>query len=178
MNSSTPKAKITIKELVIFAMLGAVMFCGDVLMEMLPNIHLVGVLTVVFTLVYRVKALIPIYLYVFITWLVSGLSLWVLPYWYIWLILWAIIMVLPKKMPIWLQWGVYPVVCMIHGLSFGTLYAPVQAFLFKYNWDQTLVWIINGFTFDILHAVGNFAGGLLIIPLVAVLKKLNKQAKI
>ena len=106
MNLSTQKAKLSIKEITLFAMLGAIMYCGDIFMEMLPNIHLVGVLTVVYTIVFRKKALIPIYLYVLITLLTNGFGMWSLPYLYLWLILWGIVMILPKNMPIWLQWFV------------------------------------------------------------------------
>lgn len=178
MNLFTPKAKLTVKEITLFAMLGAIMFCGDIFMEMLPNIHLVGVLTVVYTIVFRKKALIPMYLYVLLILLTSGFGMWSLPYLYVWLILWAIVMILPKNMPLWLQWCVYPFVCMLHGLSFGILYAPAQALMLGLNFEATVAWIVSGLGFDILHAVGNFAGGLLIIPLATLLKMLKKQAKI
>ena len=55
---------VNIREMCIFAMLGAVMFASKVIMEALPNIHLLGVLTVTYTVVYRRRALVPIYLYV------------------------------------------------------------------------------------------------------------------
>ena len=42
----------------IFAMLGAIMFVSKLVMEFLPNVHLVGALLVVYTVVYRTKALI------------------------------------------------------------------------------------------------------------------------
>ena len=51
--------------MVIFAMLGTLMFCSKIILEVLPNIHLLGMLTMVYTIVYRRKALIPIYIYVF-----------------------------------------------------------------------------------------------------------------
>lgn len=178
MNSSIPKAKLTVKEITLFAMLGAIMYCGDIFMEALPNIHLVGVLTVVYTLVFRKKALIPIYLYVFLTLLTSGFGMWSLPYLYIWLILWAMAIILPKNMPLWLKWIVYPFVCMLHGLSFGTLYAPAHALMFGLNFEGMLAWIISGLSFDLLHTVGNFAGGLLIVPLTRFLTVLCKKAKI
>ena len=56
--------KLTIKEIAVFGMLGAVMYLSKMLMELLPNIHLLGVFTIAFTLVYRKKALYPIYIYV------------------------------------------------------------------------------------------------------------------
>lgn len=178
MNWSTQKAKLTVKEITVFALLGALMYCGDILMEALPNIHFVGVLTVAYTLVFRQKALIPIYLYVFLTLLTNGFGLWSLPYLYIWTVLWGIVIILPKKLPIWLQWIIYPLVCMLHGLSFGILYAPAHALIMGLDFDGMLAWIISGLTFDIVHAIGNFAGGLLIIPLKTILIILKHKADV
>ena len=92
--------KITIRELVTFAMLSEIMVVSKVIMEGLPNIHLVGTFVVAFTLTYRAKALFPIYGYVFINGLWEGFEPfgW-LPEVYIWLILWAAVMILPKNMP-------------------------------------------------------------------------------
>ena len=52
----------TTREIPIFAMLGAVMYASKIIMEFAPNIHLIGVFTVAFTVVYRQKALYAIYL--------------------------------------------------------------------------------------------------------------------
>ena len=57
--------KLSIYELVLLPMLGGIMFVSKLLMEFLPNIHLLGMFIMVFTIVYRWKALVPIYIYVF-----------------------------------------------------------------------------------------------------------------
>ena len=178
MSLSTQKAKISVKEITVFALLGALMYMGDILMEALPNIHLVGVLTVVYTLVFRKKALIPIYIYVFITLLTNGFGMWSLPYLYLWTVLWGIVMILPPQMPKWLQWIAYPLVCALHGIFFGTLYAPAHALMMGFDFKGMITWILAGLTFDFIHAVGNLAGGMLIVPLKDFLLKLKKQAKI
>ena len=54
--------KLTIREIAVFGMLGALMYASKMLMEVLPNIHLLGVFTIAFTVVYRKKALYPIYI--------------------------------------------------------------------------------------------------------------------
>ena len=59
--------KLTIKEIAIFSMLGALMYASKAIMEMIPNVHLLGVFIVAFTVVYRKKALYPIYIFVFLT---------------------------------------------------------------------------------------------------------------
>ena len=41
--------KLTTKEITVFAMLGAVMYESKIVMEFAPNIHLLGVFTISFT---------------------------------------------------------------------------------------------------------------------------------
>lgn len=156
-------------------MLGSLMFCSKVVMEFLPNVHLLGALTIVYTLVFRQKALIPIYINVILIGLYGGFNFWWVPYLYIWTILWAITMLLPKKMPKWLCCIVYPAICCLHGLAYGTLYAPAQALMFHLDFEGMIAWIISGIPFDIIHGIGNLVAGLLIFPLSQLLHKLTRQ---
>lgn len=162
------------RQLTIFALLGAVMFCSKVLMEWAPNIHLLGMLTMAYTLTYRKKALIPIYVYVLLQGAFAGFALWWIPYTYIWTILWGITMILPKNMPAKIAVPVYMGVCALHGLCFGTLYAPVQAIMYGLSWKGMIAWIIAGLPFDAIHAAGNLVVGALILPLSRTLTKLEK----
>ena len=151
------------------------MLLSKLVMEALPNIHLLGVLTIAYTLVYRWRALIPIYVYVILNGLLSGFNAWWVPYLYIWTLLWAITMLLPRMMPKWLACIIYPTLCALHGIAFGVLYAPAQAIMFGLNFQETLTWIAAGLPFDIIHSVGNFAVGLLIYPLSEVIRKLENR---
>lgn len=74
--------KLTIKEIAVFGMLGAVMYASKLLMELLPNVHLLGVFVVAFTVVYRKKALYPIYTYVILNGVFCGFAAWWVPYLY------------------------------------------------------------------------------------------------
>ena len=157
-------------------MLGALMFASKMLMEVAPNIHLLGVFTIAFTVVYRAKALYPIYIYVLLNGIFAGFGTWWIPYLYIWAVLWGITMLLPKKMPKPVAVVVYSLVNALHGYGFGLLYAPVQALVFGLNFKGMIAWICAGFYFDIIHAISNFAMGFLIIPLSNTLKKAHKTA--
>ncbi len=161
-----------------FAMLGTLMFVSKLLMEALPNIHLLGMLTMAYTLVYRRKALIPVYLYVMMNGLYGGFNLWWFPYLYVWTILWAITMLLPKTMPKTVACVVYPLICGVHGFAFGALYAPAQALMFGFDFNQTVAWIVAGLPFDVMHGVGNIVAGLLIVPLSELLRKLNRSQRL
>lgn len=161
--------------MVIFAMLGAVMFATTYVMKILPNIHLLGMFIMVFTLVYRSRALIPLYVYVFLEGLFGGFALWWVPYLYIWTVLWGVTMLLPRSMPQKVAVPVYMTVCGLHGLCFGLLYAPAQVVLFGLPLRSLPAWIAAGLPYDLLHAAGNLAAGTLIVPLTKLLKKLESR---
>ena len=72
--------KLKLKELAVFAVLGAFMFISKQVMEALPNIHLLGTLIVAYTVVFRGKALYPIYVFVALQGLISGFATWWIPY--------------------------------------------------------------------------------------------------
>ena len=165
--------KLTVKELTTFAMLGAIMYVSKMVMEVVPNVHLLGVFIVAYTVVYRKKALYPIYTFVLITGIYSGFATWWIPYLYIWTVLWAVVMLLPKDMPIKVQPIVYMIVCGLHGLLYGTLYAPAQALLFGLDFNGMIAWIIAGLPWDLVHGISNFVCGLLIIPISSTLRKIK-----
>lgn len=169
------KGLLLLRDLVVFAMLGSLMFLSKLVMEGLPNVHPLGMLTMVYTLVYRRKALYPLYVYILLNGIYAGFATWWLPYLYLWTILWGVTMLLPRRMPPRVAPVVYSLVCGLHGLAFGALYAPAQALLFHMSFEQMLAWITVGFPWDIVHAVGNLAMSVLIVPLVKVLTKLEKS---
>ena len=167
-----------IRRITIYAFLGTLMYISKLAMEFLPNVHLIGALIITYTIVYRARAIIPVYVFVFLTGLLSaGFNVWWLPYLYIWTVLWGMAMLIPRKLPTGAAVVVYPVVCALHGLMYGTLYAPVQALAFGYTFEQTIAWISIGFPWDIMHACGNFVAGFLILPLSKLLFKLEGSVK-
>ena len=154
-------------------MLGTLMFTSKLIIDAAPNIHLIGMFTVTFTAVYRTKALIPIYIFVFLTGLYGGFGLWWVPYIYIWTVLWAATMLVPKNLSPKIKYPVLTVICALHGLLYGVLYAPFQALAFGFNFKTTIAWISAGFWFDILHCTGNLFASILILPLSKLLIRLN-----
>lgn len=169
--------RLTTRELTIFAMLGALMYASKIVMEFAPNIHLLGVFTIAFTVVYRKKALYPIYIYVLLNGLLSGFSAWWVPYLYLWTVLWGMVMLLPQKMPKAVRPLVYMSVCAVHGFLFGTLYAPVQAVLFGFSLEKMIAWMIAGLPWDFLHGVSNFFCGVLIVPVISVLRLAERSVE-
>lgn len=169
--------KLKIRETAVFGFLGSLMFASKILMDALPNIHLLAVFTVVLTVVYRRKALWPIYICVTLIGLYGGFNAWWVPHLYLWTILWGAAMLLPRKMPRPVAIAVYSALCCVHGLLYGTMYAPAQAVMFGYSFEQTVAWIIAGLPFDLIHGIGNLGMGLLAVPMIQVLLRLEKRSK-
>ena len=168
--------KLTAKETAIFAMLGALMYASKIIMDMAPNIHLLGVFVIAITVVYRKKALYPIYIFVLLTGLLNGFSAWWVPYTYIWTVLWAVVMLLPKRIPKKAAPLIYMIICSLHGFGYGILYAPAQALLFGLSFKGMISWIITGLPFDMIHGVSNFFCGMLVMPIVSTLRLAERSS--
>ena len=84
-------------------------------------------------------------------------------------------MLIPRKIPKVATGIIYPILCSLHGFAFGILYAPGQALMFGYNFEETLAWIAMGLAFDITHGISNIFTGLLVLPFSELLKKLSKK---
>jgi energy-coupling factor transport system substrate-specific component len=151
------------------------MFLSRNLMQMIPGVHFLGLIIAVSTLTYRVRALIPLYVYILTDGLFAGFSQWWIPYLYIWLPLWLMFMLAGRlKLRKEILAPLYMFLCGLHGLTFGLMYAPMQALFFGLSFEGMVAWVIAGLPTDIAHAVSNFAMGTLIMPLSALLRKLDK----
>lgn len=168
--------RLTTREIVTFAMLGAVLFIGDIAFEWAPNVHPVTMLVMVYTLTYRKKGIIPLVIYIVLQAVFFG-GLWLVPYCYIFPICHLVTLALPQNMSRIKAQICYTLVCTVFGLLFGTLYAPWQALVFmkSFNLSKILAWIVSGLPSDIVHAAGNFAASFLIIPLADLLRKINAR---
>ena len=166
---------LTSREITVFAMLGTIMYASKMIMEVIPNVHLLGVFTIAFTVVYRRKALYPIYTYVILNGIFSGFAAWWVPYLYLWTVLWGAVMLLPENIPARKKPFVYMTVCAFHGFLFGVLYAPAQAIMYGLSFRGMLAWIAAGLPFDFIHGVSNFFCGGLIVPIVSLLKMAERK---
>ncbi len=169
--------KLSVKEMAVFSMLGTLMYASKLITEAFPNIHILGVFIITFTIVYRKKALYPIYIFVFLTGMFSGFATWWISYLYIWVILWLMVMAVPQKLPEKVKAVIYIIVGALHGYMYGILYAPAQALLFGLDFNGMIAWIIAGLPFDIVHGTSNLFCGLLIQPMVKALKIAEKASK-
>lgn len=161
--------KLSIGQIALFGMLGALTFGAKFVMSYLPNIEPVSLMVMVFAVVMGTKALYPIYLYILLEILVYGIGDWNIMYLYIWPLLWLIARLL-RKMQHPLGWAM---LSGVFGLLFGALCSPV--YYFMGGWQMVTAKWISGLSFDLMHCAGNFVIALvLFVPLRELLTKLYK----
>lgn len=164
------KHTLTLRQVALFGLLGALTFGAKVALSLLPNIEPVSLLVMVYAVVFGRKALYPIYLYVGLEILFYGIQLWSINYLYVWTLL-AIGAWLLRKSENPLAWAV---LAGGFGLLFGALCAPV--YLFTGGWEFALSWWASGIPFDALHCAGNFAMALVLFnPLRKLLTRLYSR---
>ena len=159
--------RISVRELTLFGLLGALTFGAKFVMSGLPNIEPVSLMVMLFAVVFGKKALYPIYLYVLMEILIFGIQLWNINYLYVWLIL-AAAAWLMRRMTHPLGWAL---LAGVFGLLFGLLCAPV--YLVTGGPAFAVSWWLSGIPFDVTHCIGNFVIVLVLFnPLRKLLDKL------
>ncbi len=174
--SRLPRAADRTKKMAVYALYATLMFLSAQI-DIIPNVHQLTLFLTAFTVVYRAEALIPLYLYVFLEGIFGGFDpLWWPPYLYIWLLPWALTMLIPKGTREWLAGLLITLISGLHGILFGALYAPYQCLVvFHGNFKMMVPWILYGLSFDTAHMLGNLAASLLALPLARLLCRLEKK---
>lgn len=158
--------KLTVREMVLFGLLGAMTFGAKYVMSFLPNIEPVSLLVMLFSVVFGKKWVYPVYLYVAMEILFYGISLWNINYLYIWAVL-AVAAGLLKDIEQPLAWAL---LSGVYGLLFGVLCGIVDVFIGGFPY-AVAKWV-TGIPFDISHCVGNFFIALVLFkPLRSLLEK-------
>ena len=166
------KPGLSLREVVLFGVLGALTFALQVVMGPLPNIEPVSLLVLLYGAVFGWKCLYPVYVFVVMEILFYGLGLWNINYLYIWAVP-ALAGVVLRKMDGALGWAL---VSGVFGLVFGALCGIVD--LFIGGWGYAAAKWASGIPFDVLHCAGNFGIALILFkPLRGVLEKLHSRMK-
>ena len=161
---------LTIREIVLFGVLGALTFALQVVMGPLPNIEPVSLLVMLFAVIFGWKGLFPVYIFVAMEILFYGLGVWNVYYLYVWLLL-ALAAMSLRSMIHPLGWAI---LSAAFGLLFGALCGIVDIFIGGFGY-AIAKWVA-GISFDLLHCGGNFVIALLLfMPLRKLLEKLNRQ---
>jgi len=112
-------------------------------------------------------------LYVLLETLIWGVSMWTLPYLYIWVVLFVAARLL-RRMEKPFEWAL---LSGAFGLGFGALCALPH--WIAGGWAAAVSWWVSGIPWDITHGVGNFVIALALFrPLRRVLDRLCQECGI
>ena len=161
------KLKISVRELALFGMLGALTFGLKFAMSGLPNIEPVSLLVMLFAVTFGIKCLFPIYVYVAMELLLYGIGDWSLMYLYLWALLALLAWCMREaKQP--LAWAL---LSAVFGLFFEVLGSPV--YMLFGGFSYAIAKCTSGILFSIYHCAGNFVITLLLFaPLRKLLERL------
>ena len=160
------------KDIVLVALLAAILKSAQVILNFLPNVEIVSVLILIFAIRLGAKKTVYItVLYSTLNILMWGLSISTLVYFFVWSG-YAIVCSICKKI---LYKDINVAIFVgFFGLIFGALFAIMYL---PMGFSAAISYWINGLIFDLVHCVSNFVIGLWIFnPLLAGFDKAMKIA--
>ena len=159
-----------IKDIALIGIMSAILITVQVALSFLPNIELVSLLIILYTLVFGRKTLYIIYVFVIVEGMIYGISLWWINYLYIWTLLFFAVMLFRRERSV-LLWAI---LSGFYGLAFGALCAIPNLFLS--GLPSAVSYWIAGIPFDIAHCISNFIITLLLFhPLYHVLDGIHRK---
>jgi energy-coupling factor transport system substrate-specific component len=161
-----------IKDIVLIGMMSALIITVQVGLSFLPNIELVSLFIILFTLFFREKAVYIIYVFVITEGLIYGFGLWWINYMYVWTILFIVTLIFKERKSLFF----WSFVSGIFGYSFGAL-CSIPYFITGGIPSGFAYWV-SGIPFDLTHGTFNFLVTLVLFrPLYLLLNIIMKKVE-
>ena len=160
------------KDVVLIGILSASITAGKLALSFIPNIEIVTLLFIVYTIVFGHKRTLLVSV-VFVTTeiFLYGFATWLLGYYIIWPLLILITEVISRRFQ---SEYAYAILGAVFGYAFGLFFAVVESFFYgiAYGWAYWL----RGLLFDLVHGTSNFVIILMLFnPLIKLLGKLKRS---
>ncbi|HHV46550.1 MAG TPA: hypothetical protein GXX53_06600 [Tissierellia bacterium] len=158
------------KDIVLIGILSATITAGKLALSFIPNIEVVTLLFIAYTIVFGYRKTMFVSLIFTTTEIfIYGLNTWLLVYYFIWPFLILLTEIMKKAVKS--EYG-YAVLGGIFGYAFGFFFAIGESLFYgiAYGWAY---WI-RGLLFDLIHGTSNF---IVILTLLNPLKSLLSKLK-
>ncbi len=166
------KAKISVYDIVVTGMMVAALESAKLALSFLPNIELVTLLIILFTLTVGKKIYYAVFAFVVLEGLLYGFGIWWVMYLYMWPLLAWVTWLLRRKKDVW----TFALLSGAFGLGFGAMCAV--PYLFVGGINTAFAWWVSGIPFDIIHGISNFVLMLILYkPLRKVLEHGWKKSR-
>lgn len=161
------KTKITVRDIAITGMMIATIEVAKNALAFIPNVELVSLLVILFTLYFGKKILFVIPAFILLEGCIYGFGLWWIMYLYVWPLLALITYIMRKQESVW----VWAIMSGSFGLAFGALCSI--PYIVLSGPKAAFAWWVSGIPFDILHCVSNFVLCMVLFkPLSKVMRKM------
>ena len=163
---------LSLEMMVYLGMLTAVLEAGKMALNYLPNIEVVTLLLIVYSITLGWKTIYVAVVFTILECFVWGFGLWTISYFYIWPGLVVGVCLCKRHQSVWF-WSIFS---GMFGLFFGAFCSIVYLFLGGIG-TAFASWV-SGIPFDLIHCAGNFVLMLVLYrPLLLLLKKLNQMIR-
>lgn len=165
---------MAVRKMTRLALLSALLYVSKAVLEFLPNVELVSLLTILYTLVFGKEALIIVTVFNCFEVIQWGFGLWVISYLYTWPAL--VVMTLLVRKLLKEEFVLWAIFSGIFGLLFGAFFAVAYI---PANPAFALTYWIRGLPWDVWHAAANFVLMLILgKPLYKALCNLKKSGSL
>ena len=171
MKSTSSKMKIlSVRDIAEIGLMTACLEAVKMALSAIPNVEMVTLLIILFTLYLGKKTLIAVWAFVGVECFVWGIGLWTLMYIYVWPVLVICTLLLKRFIDL-------PMAYVVLSAAFGLLFGAMCSlpYIFISGPAYAFTWWIAGIPYDILHCVANFILALILFkPLNMLLTKIKK----
>lgn len=162
------KIKLSVYDIARMGVMVAALEGGKIALSFLPNVEIITLLIILYTLCFGRKVFYAIFAFVLLEGFLYGFGMWFAAYLYIWPLL-ALVTYLCRNNTGVIFWSV---ISGLFGLFFGALCA--LPYVFVSGIQGAFAWWAAGILFDIIHCVSNFTLTMILFkPLNNVLRRLN-----
>ena len=158
------------KEITLIALLSASLTAGKLILSFVPNVEIVTLLLIVFTVSFGFKrTIITSIIFVTTEVLIYGFGTWIMGYYIIWP---SLVLLTSLVMKMTRSEYAFSILSGFFGATFGLFFAIYESLF--YGWSYAIPYWIRGIPFDIIHGVSNL---IIVIVLFKPLMRTMEIAK-
>lgn len=160
------------KDIALIGLLSATLTAGKLVLSFIPNVEIVTLLFIVYTVTFGFKKTLLVSVIFSTTEIfIYGFSTWLLIYYLIWPLLILITEVFKNKIKS--EYG-FAIIGSLFGFSFGLIFAVGESLFYGISYG--IVYWVRGIPFDIIHGFSNAVVIILLFkPLVKVINNSIKK---
>lgn len=168
-NAVNKVSRFTTRDITLTGMMIASIEVAKIALSFLPNVELVSLLLIVYTLFFGSRIFFVIAAFVLIEGCMYGFGTWWIMYLYIWPLLAGLTLLFRRKESAWF-WSIFS---GVFGLFYGALCS--LTYLVIGGPHMAFTWWVAGIPYDLIHCVSNFVLCFILFrPLYIILNRLRR----